>query len=95
MKKFIATILKAMVAAALLTYLGDYAFWRHKVATGHNAYGTVTVQYYYASQMKDGKTEYDFPPPQQETCANSLFPHSGYRPCWYERKHTERAIHLF
>lgn len=94
MKKIIAGVLSTIVGLVVLTYIFDYAIWRYRAATNHNAYGSLTVQYYYAIGEKSGKTEYDFQPPQQETCVNSLFPHAGYSPCWYERKHTEKAIQV-
>jgi hypothetical protein len=94
MKKIVAIGMATVIAAAILVYAGDYGFWRYKVATGHGAYGTVTIRIYYAIGEKNGKTEYDFQPPQQETCVNSLFPHAGYSPCWYERRHTEKAIRI-
>jgi hypothetical protein len=92
MKKTALNMLAVLMSVAALSYAGDYLFWRYKVSTGHNAYATVTVQFYYAIQEKNGKTEYDFQPPQQETCVNSLFPHAGYPPCWYERRHTQKPI---
>ena len=94
MKKIIAIVLAGLIAASVLAYAADYLIWRYKALMGHTPYGTLTVQYYYAIQKKNGKTEYDFQPPQQESCVNSLFPHSGYSPCWYERKHTEKAIRI-
>lgn len=81
-----------LVALTVLIYVADYLFWRHRLATGRNACQTLTVQYYYAVGEKNGKTEYDFQPPQPEVCVNALFPHAGLKPCWYERKHTEKAI---
>jgi len=92
MKKNVLRLLLIAVAVGFSIYLSDYAIFRFRVATGHRPYGTVTIRYYYAIQEKNGKTEYDFQPPQPETCANALFPHSGYRPCWYEIKHPEKAI---
>ncbi len=86
--------LAALIAASALVYTVDYLAWRYKLATGHSPYGTVTVQFYYAIQEKNGKTEYDYQPPQPDTCVNSLFPHAGYSPCWYERKHTEKQIKI-
>jgi hypothetical protein len=94
MKKMAAGIVALLILTAALSYAVDYLVWRYRLATDHNPYGTVTVQFYYAIQEKNGKTEYDFQPAQQETCANSLFPHAGYSPCWYERKHTEKAIRV-
>jgi hypothetical protein len=94
MKKIAALCLTTLIAASVLFYGGDYLVWRYKVATGHSPNGTVTVQFYYAIEEKNGKTEYDYQPPQQDTCVNSFFPHAGYSPCWYERKHTEKAIRI-
>lgn len=93
-KKIIAISAEVVILIALLAYAVDYLAWRYRIATNHNAYGTVTVQYFYAIGEKSGKTEYDFQPPQPETCVNTLFPHAGYSPCWYERKHTEKAIRV-
>jgi hypothetical protein len=92
MKKILGLTALIAVVLAALVYIVDYSIWRVRVATNRNAYGMVTVQYYYAIGEKSGKTEYDFQPPQQETCVNSLFPHAGDSPCWYERKHPEKAI---
>ena len=92
MKKVVGRSLAAIIVLAFLVYASDYAVLRYRVATNRNAYGTVTVQFYYAIQQKNGKTEYDFQPSKPEICVNSLFAHSGYPPCWYERKHAEKAI---
>ena len=94
MKKIAALSLAALISAGSLVYAVDYLIWRYKLATDHSPYGTVTVQFYYAIEQKNGKTEYDYQPPQLDTCVNSLFPHAGYTPCWYERKHTEKEIKI-
>jgi hypothetical protein len=94
MKRIISGALLIVVALVAIIFVADYLIWRYRAATNRNAYGTLTVQYYYAIGEKSGKTEYDFKPPQQETCVSSLFPHSGYSPCWYERKHTEKEIQI-
>jgi hypothetical protein len=94
MKKIAAQMALIIGIVGISMYLGDYTIFRYRVAAGRSPYGTVTVRYYYAIQEKNGKTEYDFQPPQQETCANTIFPHSGHRPCWYERKHAEKPISI-
>src|SRR5438445_11352267 len=91
-KRIVTRVLAGILVAAILVYATDYALLRYRIATRQHPYGTVTVQFCYAIQEKNGKTEYDFQPPQPETCVNSIFPHSGYTPCWYERKHAEKAI---
>ena len=92
MKKIAARIAAAVALVGFSIYLGDFAIFRYRLVANRSPYETVIVRYYYAIQEKNGKTEYDFQPPEQETCANALLPHSGYRPCWYERKHVEKAI---
>ncbi len=87
-------MVEVILIAAVIVYAVDYLVWRYRVGNKRNPYGTLTVQFYYAIQEKNGKTEYDFQPPQQETCVNSLFPHAGYSPCWYERKHTQKEIRI-
>lgn len=93
MKMTIARIFVGLIATVIAMYAGDYLFWQYKIVH-HEPYGTVTVQFYYAIQEKTGKTEYDFQPPQQETCVTSMFPHDGHPPCWYERRHKEKAIRI-
>jgi hypothetical protein len=88
-KRVTLGILLCAVALALFAYASDYVVFRHRVAGNHQAYGQVTVTPYDAVQHKNGKTEFLFDPPRAETCVHALFPHSGYVPCWYLRRHTE------
>jgi hypothetical protein len=94
MKKIATLGLTALIAVCVLFYAADYLAWRYKPVTGHGLYGTVTLNFYYAIQEKNRKTEYDYQPQQPDTCVNALFPHDGYSPCWYERKHPEREIRI-
>ncbi|MBV9155969.1 MAG: hypothetical protein JO097_06885, partial [Acidobacteriaceae bacterium] len=55
-------------------YIADYLLLRFRIATNRNPYGTVTIQPYYAVPQKDGKTEFLFDDPQNQTCVHSLFP---------------------
>ena len=79
---------------ALVTYAGDYLSLRYRIPKSRDVFSSVTVQPYYAIQEKNGKTEYDFAPPENEVCVRSLFPHFGYSPCWYVKRHTERRIDI-
>jgi hypothetical protein len=94
MKKIVLLISASVIVAFVVVYAADYLIWRIRGAMGKGAYSTLNVQYYYAIGEKNGKTEYDFQPPQTETCVNSWFPHSGFSPCWYERKHKEKMIRI-
>lgn len=77
-----------------LVYAGDYASVRIPIPKGRSPYGTVTVRPYYDVGLKSGKSEFYFLDPRKQTCVNSLFPHLGYNPCWYVRKHARQRIEM-
>lgn len=80
------------LAACAILYAGDYARFQYKMnkIDGADALGSVTS--YYGAALKDGKMEIFTDQPQVETCAHSLFPHSGYRPCWYAARNSVKPI---
>jgi hypothetical protein len=81
------TLLVVAVAAALL-YIGDdlaLRFWWRGAA-----FEAVVV--YPATMLKNGKLEIFRGQPEVEQCARSVFPHAGYRPCWYVRRHRVRLV---
>ena len=84
----------ALASAALLTFAMDYVVFRIRKAADRSAYGSVNVHHYYAVLQKNGKTVFTFDPPQAWTCVNSLFPHEGYLPCWYLRRHPEQRTDI-
>jgi len=86
-------LLGTIVAIAVIYGL-DYALWRVRAAMNWNAYGTVTVSDYDAVSQKNGKIQFIFNPPQPQTCTNSLFPHGGWYPCWYLRRHPEQRTDI-
>jgi hypothetical protein len=91
------TIYRILLAAVLLiavVYACDYIVLRYRIAKNRNAFGTVTVERYYAIKQKNGKTEFSTGDSQDVTCVNSLFPHSGYAPCWYVSRHPEKQINI-
>jgi hypothetical protein len=75
-----------------ITYAGDYAILRYRVAAKRNPFGTVSVSSYYAVQEKNNKTEYIFNNQENQTCVHSLFHHLEYTPCWYLSRHAEKQI---
>jgi hypothetical protein len=84
------------IAVALLAgvYGGDYLSVRVPIPPGRAAFGTVSVRPYYDVTLKSGKSDLYFLDSQQQTCVNSLFPHLGYTPCWYLRKHPHPRISM-
>jgi hypothetical protein len=89
--KRIALILAGLLA---LVYAGDYASVRIPIPKGRAPISTVTVRPYLDVGLKNGKSDFYFLEPQKQTCVNSLFPHLGYNPCWYVRKHTHQRISM-
>jgi hypothetical protein len=87
-------VVGVIVLFALVTYAVDYLSIRYRIPKGRDQFATVTVQPYYAIHQKNGKTEYDFAPPENQTCVRSLFPHFGYSPCWYVKRHTDKRIDI-
>jgi len=90
---FVVTIL-SVIAAAALAYGLDYAVFRVRAATHQDAYGSVTVNHYYAVLQKNGKTQFIFDPPRAQTCVNALFPHEGWLPCWYLSRHPDQRTDI-
>jgi hypothetical protein len=84
----------AVVLSAATIWIGDYLVLRVRVATNSNAFGTVTVQPYYAVPQKNHREEYMLSDPEDDTCVNSLLPHLGDDPCWYLRRHKEKRIQM-
>ncbi|HEY2383309.1 MAG TPA: hypothetical protein VGK48_19210 [Terriglobia bacterium] len=74
----------------IVAFLADYVTFR---ASGQSL-GTVSVRRYYTVGLKNGKTEFYYVDPENQTCANSIFPHLGYSPCWYLRRHNTKEISI-
>jgi|SRR5579864_575313 len=89
LKRIVLIAILSVLILTALAYGLDYVVFRYRVAANRRAYGSVTVQHYYAVQQKSGKVTYIFDPPQPQTCVQSLFPHDGYSPCWYLTRHPE------
>ena len=89
LKRLIVVGLSAFLGGTLLSYAVDYVVFRYRIATNRQPFGQMTVSSYDAVRQKNGKTEFLFNPPERQTCVHALFPHSGFVPCWYLRRHTE------
>jgi hypothetical protein len=90
-------ILVAAVIALAVLYLGDFVSVRirilhPKLADPFESMPTLRVL---AIPEKNGKTSYEIDqqnPEQTITCVHSLFPHSGYSPCWYVKPRINQPI---
>jgi hypothetical protein len=94
MKRFCLRLSIIAVALIAALYAGDYISLRYQIPHHRSQFGSVSVTEMYAIHEKNNKTEYQFPPPQDEVCVQSLFPHFGYSPCWYLRRHAEKRVDI-
>lgn len=94
MKGSVRRWLAVFVLLPVLLYAADYLSLRFPIPKSRAPFGSVTVTPAYVIHEKNGKVEYQFADPVEQTCVNSLFPHFGYGPCWYVRRHTEKRIDI-
>ncbi len=90
MKRMVLKACLAVLAAAALLWVGDYA----RLKLSRSQFSTVTVRRYYAVEKKANKVEYTFDSARDQPCVNSLFPHLGAPACWYTRRHAEERINI-
>jgi hypothetical protein len=90
--KIAERIALSTLAACAMLYAGDYARFQYKMSKNNGADALGSATSYYGTTLKDGKMEIFTDQPQTETCAHSLFPHSGYRPCWYAARNNVKPI---
>jgi hypothetical protein len=93
-RTFLLRAVAGVVLATAVVWICDYAILRLRIATNHQAYGTVTVDSLYAVPQKDQKTQYMAGEPTNQECVHSLFPHMGDSPCWYLSRHTNQQINM-
>ena|ERR1700690_2510576 len=81
-----------VVLAAGLTYICDFLYLRLKMANKNSTQAFGTVQFFPATQLKNGKLDIYIESPQTETCVHTLFPHYGYNPCWYAKRNQVHVV---
>jgi len=92
MKRRLLIIASLTLLGIVLLYGADDLSVRFRIPASCQPFGTVTVQRYDAISEKNNKTEFVYEDPVTEPCVNSLFPHMGYAPCWYLKRHSEQRI---
>jgi len=87
----------AAIATLALVFCGDYLSLRVRMLHPRAAdpFESLKTLRVLAIPEKNGKTEYEVDarnPEQTVTCVHSLFPHSGYSPCWYVKPRINQPI---
>lgn len=90
--KILRRVVIAGVVGICLLYVLDYGLLRYRLARGGLAAATDSVTVLYGAPLKDGRVEIYADQPQVETCARSIFPHLGYPPCWYAKRHLTQIV---
>jgi hypothetical protein len=88
---------KALGLLLLLTavlYAFDYVSAKYAIPSHRQVYADVTIDQYWAIREKGNKIEYSPADAAVERCVYAIFPHFGYKPCWYVMRHTRRAIEV-
>jgi hypothetical protein len=95
--RFAATLLAYFTRAlvVLVVLIGIAFFLDYLVVRkSQSAYGSVEIHRYYAVGLKNKKTDYSSGDSEIQMCVNSAFPHFGYPPCWYLRRHNVKEIDI-
>lgn len=74
------------VVAFVALYVGDWAVWRVRVASG-GGMGSVTVSTVIVMPLKNNKEEYDWGGMASVSCSRSIFPQAGGGACWWLTRH--------
>jgi hypothetical protein len=91
----LARALIGVVALLGVLFVADDLSLRYRVAHRKDGDPFEEVTYYIAAMLKNGRVEVFYDQPQTEVCVHALFPHLGYRPCWYVTRHTVRRVAFF
>jgi hypothetical protein len=90
-------VLMSVALVLGLIYGGDYLYVRARMLhpTPTVPFESLKTLRVLAIPEKNGKTEYEVDaqnPEQTVTCVHSLFPHSGFSPCWYVKPRINQPI---
>jgi hypothetical protein len=94
MRRALSIVAILCVAALVLTWTIDLLRLRNLISKGRGI-STVRVETVDAVTLKNGKTDLYVNPPQDVSCVESLFPHSGYPTCWKLRREAHKQNEYF
>jgi hypothetical protein len=88
LKRIIARGFLALIVAAAVVYAIDWASLTFRIPGNRQVYADIRVDQIYTDLNRYNEVEYSRGDPVMERCVYALFPHGGYRPCWYVTRHT-------
>ncbi|HET6205613.1 MAG TPA: hypothetical protein VFD98_02310 [Terracidiphilus sp.] len=90
MMRWIRFIALGLLAAAVVTYAGDWLLFNLRGSITSK----VTVSHFLSAPLKNNKQELDYLGSEEVPCSVSLFPQGGHTPCWYLRRHTNQTKNI-
>jgi hypothetical protein len=84
--RWLLRVVAGIVVLATVVYLGDWAVWRVRVATGHGT-SKVMVSRVVVAKLKGNKEEYYPDGTSEVECSRSLFPQTEAGACWWVERH--------
>jgi hypothetical protein len=86
MGRILRKALIVLIASLAVVYLGDWAVWRIRLASG-GGMGTVSVSRMQVAPLKGNKEEYYWLGTTDVDCSQSIFPQAGSGACWWLARH--------
>lgn len=89
MKRIFARTVMILVAIVAALYATDWVVLRVRMAR-QTAFSSVRVDQFLVAQLKGHRQRYFNMGMAQQPCVKAIFPHAGYPPCWWLRRHATR-----
>jgi hypothetical protein len=77
----------ALSAFAIISYVVDWAVFH----ISGSPKAKFTVSHFVSAPLKNNKQEIDYIGSEEVSCSLTIYPQSGYTPCWYLRRHTNQV----
>jgi hypothetical protein len=76
-----------LAAFAVISFAVDWAVFR----LSGSPKAKFTVSHFISAPLKNNKQEIDYLGSEEVSCSLTIYPQSGYAPCWYLRRHTNQV----
>ena len=92
--QLIRRIVMYFLLGVAVLYAGDYLSLRFAIPGGRKTTEVIRVRPVMDIPQKSGRDELQPLDAENITCAISLFPHMGMKPCWWVRRHRQPIIDM-
>jgi len=76
-----------LAAFAVISFTVDWAVFRLSGSPKEK----FTVSHFVSAPLKNNKQEIDYLGSEEVFCSLTIYPQTGYTPCWYLRRHTNQV----